>query len=330
MKLTAPTVSEPSKPPSHDLTQTDRGALVDSGFRVAAVGSGVVILAILGLIALSTTVEAWPAFRESGLGFITSDRWAPSRDIYGAAAMVFGTVVISIIALILAVPVSIGIALFTNEMASNRMRRWIVLVIDLLAAVPSVVYGLWGVLFVAPSIQPVFEWLSDAVGTWPVLGIFLGGGGGSGRSFMTAGLILALMITPIITSVTREVFATVPRGEKDAALALGATRWEMIRGAVLPHSFGGMVGATMLGLGRAMGETIAVALVIGSSYQITWELFRTGSAMPSAIALEWGESYGLHRSALIGLGVVLFAATILINSLARAVVSWADQRMRGA
>ncbi len=201
---------------------------------------------------------------------------------------------------------------------------------DLLAAVPSVVYGLWGVLFVAPNITGVYDRISDVVGGWPVLGPLFGGGGGSGRSFMTAGLILALMVTPIITSVTREVLATVPQGEKDAALALGATRWEMIRGAVLPHSFGGMVGATMLGLGRAMGETIAIALTIGSSFQITSELFRTGSAMPAAIALEWGESSGLHRSALIGLGVVLFAATILVNSAARSVVVRAERRMRGA
>lgn len=328
--MTSASASGPASPAPPDLSSTDRGALIDSGFRWLAIGAGVTILTILGLIALSTTIEAWPAFRESGLGFVTSDRWAPSRDVYGAAAMVFGTMVVSGIALVLAVPVSIGIALFTSEMASNRLQRWIVLVIDLLAAVPSVVYGLWGVLFVAPNIQPVFESISSAVGSWPILGIFFGGGGGSGRSFMTAGLILALMITPIITSVTREVFATVPRGEKDAALALGATRWEMIRAAVLPHSFGGMVGATMLGLGRAMGETIAVALTIGSSYQITWELFRTGSAMPATIALEWGESSGLHRSALIGLGATLFAATIFINSLARWIVTWAEKRMRGA
>jgi phosphate transport system permease protein len=196
--------------------------------------------------------------------------------------------------------------------------------------VPSVVYGLWGVLFVAPNVVPVYDAISNVVDGWPVLGTLFGGGGGSGRSFLTAGLILALMITPIITSVTREVLATVPRGEKDAALALGATRWEMIRGAVLPHSFGGMVGATMLGLGRAMGETIAIALTIGSSFQITPELFRSGSAMPATIALEWGESSGTHRAALIGLGVVLFAATIAVNSGARYVVGWAERRMRGA
>jgi phosphate transport system permease protein len=323
-------MAAPSDSHEHDLSATDRGAAVDTGFRWAALLAGLAILAILGLIAASTVFEAWPAFRESGLDFITSDRWAPSDDSFGALTMIYGTAVVSVVALLLSVPVSIGIALFTSELAPRRVQSAIVMIIDLLAAVPSVVYGLWGVLFVAPNVVPIYDAISRVVDGWPVLGALFGGGGGSGRSFITAGLILALMITPIITSVTREVFATVPRGEKDAALALGATRWEMIRGAVMPHSFGGMVGATMLGLGRAMGETIAVALTIGSSYQITSELFRTGSAMPATIALEWGESSGTHRAALIGLGVVLFAATIAVNSGARVVVSWADRRMRGA
>lgn len=316
--------------PDADLTTTDGGAGVDAAFRWGALLAGLAILGILALIAASTVIEAWPAFRESGLGFITSDRWAPSADSFGALTMIYGTAVVSVVALVMAVPVSIGIALFTSEIAPKKLQSVIVLVIDLLAAVPSVVYGLWGVLFVAPNVVSIYDSISDVVDGWPVLGAFFGGGGGSGRSFLTAGLILALMITPIITSVSREVLATVPRGEKDAALALGATRWEMIRGAVLPHSFGGMVGATMLGLGRAMGETIAVALTIGSSYQITSELFRTGSAMPATIALEWGESSGTHRAALIGLGVVLFAATIAVNSGARVVVGWAERRMRGA
>jgi phosphate transport system permease protein len=316
--------------PESELTTTDRGAGLDHGFRLAALAAGLAILAVLALIGFSTVVEALPAFRTAGLGFVTSDRWAPSDDAFGALTMVYGTAVVSTIAILLAVPVSVGIALFTSELAPRRLRGAIVTVIDLLAAVPSVVYGLWGVLFVAPGVVPVYDAVSDAVGSWPVLGALFGGGGGSGRSFLTAGLILALMITPIITSVTREVFATVPRGEKDAALALGATRWEMIRGAVLPHSFGGMVGATMLGLGRAMGETIAVALTIGASFQITSELFRAGAAMPATIALEWGEASGGHRSALIGLGVVLFAATIAVNTAARMVVTVAERRMRGA
>jgi len=327
--MTATTLPPPGEAPD-DLTSTDAGATVDTGFRWATLGAGVAILVVLGLIAWASITKSWPAFRDQGLGFFTKDRWAPSQGSFGALSMIYGTMVVSIIALIVAVPVSIGIALFTSEVAPRRLRGLITLVVDLLAAVPSVVYGLWGVVFVAPSVSGFYDSISGAVGDWPILGFFFGGGGGSGRSFLTAGLILALMVTPIITSVTREVFATVPQGEKDAALALGATRWEMIRGAVLPHSFGGMVGATMLGLGRAMGETIAVALTIGSSFQIRSELFRSGAAMPSTIALEWGEAAGTHRSALIGLGVALFAATLAVNSAARAVVTRAERKMRGA
>ncbi|CAN5887469.1 phosphate ABC transporter permease subunit PstC [soil metagenome] len=327
--MTVP-LREPTDLTTPDLSPTDRGAIIDSGFRWAVLLAGMAVLAILGLIAWSSISEAWPAFTEAGLGFITSDRWAPSAGSFGALSMVYGTLVVSTIALVLAVPVSVGIAMFTSELAPPRLRSAIVMVIDLLAAVPSVVYGLWGVLFVAPSVAGTYGAISDRFGSWPVIGPVFAGGGGNGRGFLTAGLILALMVTPIITSVTREVLATVPSGEKDAALALGATRWEMIRGAVLPHSFGGIVGATMLGLGRALGETIAVALLIGGSFQITSELFRTGAAMPSTIALEWGESSGLHRSALIGLGVALFAATVIVNSGARLVVTRAERRMRGA
>ncbi len=313
-----------------DLEATDRGAAVDIGFRWSALLAGLAILAILGLIAWSSVAQAWPAFAAAGLGFVTSDRWAPSAGSFGALSLVYGTLVVSTIALLLSVPVSVGIAMFTSEVAPRRLRSVIVMVVDLLAAVPSVVYGLWGVLFVAPAVAGFYGEISDRFGSWPVVGPLVGGGGGNGRGFLTAGLILALMITPIITSVTREVLDTVPRGEKDAALALGATRWEVIRGAILPHSFGGIVGATMLGLGRAMGETIAVALLIGGSFQITSELFRTGAAMPSTIALEWGEAAGTHRSALIGLGVVLFAATVVVNSAARVVVTRTERRMRGA
>ena len=327
MTATVPT-DEPSSPRS--FASRDAGAAVDTGFRWAALGAGLAILAILGLIAWSSIAKAWPAFSQQGLSFFTLDRWAPSQDVFGALSMIYGTLMVSVIALVVAVPVSIGIAMFTAEVAPRRFRSTITLVIDLLAAVPSVVYGLWGVLFVAPTIAPLYQRISRTFGDVPGIGFFFGGDGGSGRSLMTAGLILALMVTPIITSVTREVLATVPQGEKDAALALGATRWEMIRGAILPHSFGGMVGATMLGLGRAMGETIAVALTIGSSFQITTKLFESGAAMPSTIALEWGESSGTHRAALIGLGVALFAATIVVNSAARAVVTRTERRMRGA
>ncbi|MGH9224332.1 MAG: phosphate ABC transporter permease subunit PstC [Acidimicrobiales bacterium] len=297
-----------------------RGSLSDRAFRALTLTCGLLVLAVLGLIALSTTTEAWPAFREEGLGFLTGTRWAPRAGVFGSLEFVYGTLVISAIALVLAVPVSVGIALFLSDLAPRRLRRAAGSLVDLMAAVPSVVYGLWGILVFAPFVVKVYDWISDATATIPVLSTLFKGPV-SGFSFFTAGVILALMITPIITSITREVFDTVPASQKEAAYAMGATRWEMTRAAIFPHSRVGMVGAILLGLGRAMGETIAAALVIGSSPQITAKLFGTGDAMAAVIANEFGESGGIHRAALVGLGVELFLITILVNLMARAIVN---------
>ncbi len=283
---------------------------------------------MLVLIAITMMTNAWPAFREAGFSFITSKEWAPNEGKFGALAFIFGTAVVSTIAVLFAVPISVGIALFVTEVAPRRMRGVVVAVMDLLAGIPSVVFGLWGILVLAPNITGPYNSLSNAVDSIPVL-TTLFNGTQTGRAFFTAGLILAVMITPIITSVTREVFTTVPRNDKDGALALGATRWEMIKGVVLPHAVGGMVGATMLGLGRAMGETIAVALVVGATPQITANLFSTGDTMPSVIAFQFGEAAGTHRAALIALGVGLFVLTIVVNVSARAIVRRVELRMRG-
>jgi phosphate transport system permease protein len=276
-------------------------------------------LAILALIAVSTTQQAWPAFRHMGLSFITSKTWNPPAEQFGALAFIYGTLVSSAIALVLAVPVSIGIALFLTELAPRRLRKPVGYVVDLLAAVPSVVFGLWGILVLAPAILGPYQNTSDKLGGLPLVGPLFGGPV-NGRSMFTAGLILAMMITPIVTSISREVFDTTPRGQKEAAWALGSTRWEMIRGAVLPHGRSGVIGAVMLGLGRAMGETIATALVIGSTPQITAHLLGSGDAMAAVIANQFGEASGTFRSALIGLGVVLFAITIVVNLIARGIV----------
>ncbi|MCD9625586.1 phosphate ABC transporter permease subunit PstC [Rhabdothermincola salaria] len=326
-----------SPAPGRPTLRSQRGELLSRGatnagdqlFRIVALGAGLTVLAILVLIAVSTTREAWPAFSAEGLGFVTRDDWVPAEGRYGALAFVYGTLLVSFLALVMAVPVSVGIALYANEAAPRRFRRPVVYLLDLLAAVPSVVYGLWGVLVLAPALQPVFASIADAVDGWPVLGAVFGPGS-SGRSFLTAGIILAIMITPIITSLSREVIATVPASQREAAYGMGATRWEMIRSAVLPWSQGGIVGAVMLGLGRAMGETIAVALVIGSTPQITADLFAPGDAMAAVIANQFGEAAGLQRSALIGLGVVLFAITIVVNVGARVVVGRMDRKLGGA
>ncbi|HEX8627958.1 MAG TPA: phosphate ABC transporter permease subunit PstC, partial [Catenuloplanes sp.] len=218
--------------PGPTLTQGGRGALADRAFSWWTLGTGLLVLAILGLILVTTVREAWPAFMEMGSRFITERVWDPNpaagSPVFGALAFMYGTVVSSLIALIFAVPTSIGIALFLTEFAPRRLRSAMVTVIDLLAAVPSVVFGLWGVLVVAPALVPVYQGLHNVFGGIPVLGSLFGEVR-SGRNFMTAGIILAIMITPIITSIGREVFSTVPRADKEAALALGATRWEMIR-----------------------------------------------------------------------------------------------------
>jgi phosphate transport system permease protein len=310
------------------LLEPTSGRRGDSAFKFVALFAGLVVLAILGLIAFSTTKEAWPAFKQEGLGFITSSTWIPADGKFGALAFIYGTVLSSLIAIVLAVPVSLGIALYANEAAPRRLRKPVVYVMDLLAAIPSVVYGLWGIIVLAPAIQPVYKAISGAVGDIPILGWFFNGE--SGRSYMTAGIILAIMITPIVTSLSREVIATVPSAQREAAYGMGATRWEMIRAAVLPWSRGGIVGSVMLGLGRAMGETIAVALVIGSQSQITTHLFEAGDSMAAVIVNQFGEASGTHRSALIGLGVVLFCVTIIVNVSARSIVGRFDRRSQGA
>lgn len=317
------------RPKSGRLSKPGNGRGVDKGFKALVYGAGLLVLAILLAMLVTTTLEAQPALSHAGLDFVLSDRWAANKDIFGALAFIYGTAVSSVIALIIAVPVSIGIALFLTELAPRWLRTPSVTVIDLLAAVPSVVFGLVGILVIAPAILPVYQGINNVVGDVPLLGSLFGEAT-SGRNFFTAGLILAVMVIPIITSISREVFDTVPVADKQAAYALGATRWEMIKGAVFPHSFGGLVGGSMLGLGRAMGETIAVSLVIGSSTQITANLFDSGNSMASVIAQQWGEAGPMHASALISIGVLLFVMTIIINFAARSVVRRAETRMKGA
>ncbi len=312
--------------------ENSRGAGADRAFKRISFGSGMAVLVILGLIAVITTVQAWPAIQQAGLSLVTERRWAPSNPdgaIFGGLAFIYGTVVTSVLALAIAVPVSFGIGLFLTELAPRWIRTPAITVLDLLAAIPSVVFGLVGILVLAPALKPLYESVHSLFQGVPVLGSVFGEVN-SGRGFATAAIVLAVMVIPIITSISREVFDTVPVSDKQAAYALGATRWEMIRGAVMPHSFAGLVGAAMLGLGRAMGETIAVSLVIGSATHISANVFSSGNTMASIIVQQWGESSGVHTSALIAIGVLLFAITIVINYGARIVVRRAEVRMKGA
>lgn len=313
--------------PAASLTEKGTGAGADRFFRRMAMAAGATVLLALLLIAVVTVQQSWPAFSELGAGYFFGTQWRPAEHLFGILPLAFGTVVVSLIAVVFAVPVSIGIALFITELAHRRVRGAITLVIDLLAAVPSVVFGLWGFYTLIPLFHGFFNSIADLVEPIPVLSTLFGHG--SGSSFMTAGIVLALMITPIITSVTREVFMTVPENDRYGALALGATRWEMIKGVVIPHSSGGLTGAVMLGLGRAMGETVAVALLIGASPQISANLLGRGETMPAQIFRSLSEAGGTFRSALIGLGVCLFVITILINVSARKAVVVIDRRIKG-
>ncbi|MFN8105415.1 MAG: phosphate ABC transporter permease subunit PstC [Acidimicrobiia bacterium] len=326
-KLAAPPGSHPGAGPGDLMRRGARLQAANSAFGLVVRAAAASVFVVLALIVVTTTKEAWPAFREVGPGFVSGTQWSPSTGTYGALPFIYGTMVSSLIALVLALPVSIGIALFVNEFAPRRLRAPGVYLIDLLAAIPSVVYGLWGVLALGPFLLPFVQKVAATVGTWPVFSSVFGGPVGL-KSMFLAALILTIMIVPIITSLTREVFDTVPVDQKAAAFALGATRWEMVRGAIFPHSRNGMIAAVLIGFGRAMGETIAVALVIGSTAQITTRIFAPADSMAGVIANTFAESSGVNRAALVGLGVVLFVMTILVNFAGQLVARRAERRGR--
>jgi phosphate transport system permease protein len=322
--------ADPATPAGSAGPLTHRRPLGDRGFQILALVAGLLVLVILVLIAVTTAQQSTQWFSAEGFKGIFSTNW-DAQTHFGAMALVYGTVITSVIAIIISVPVSIGVALLLTEVVPARWARPIVYVIDLLAVVPSVVWGLWGFIVLVPWLLHIYTSIASGVNGVPVLDTLFGGQNVSGASFFTAGIILAIMITPIVTSLSREVIATVPAIDKEGAYALGATRWEMIRGAVWPHSQGGVVGAVLVGLGRAMGETIAAALVIGASVQVTGHLFYTGYSIPAVIANQFGEANDpTFRAGLIGLGLLLFVLTIIVNLVARGIVERSARRMRGA
>jgi len=270
------------------------------------------------------TTGGWRTFSRFGLHFFVGQAWNPvrGREDFGALPFIFGTLVTSAIAVVLAVPVAVGLALLLNEVG-GWVRNPLASFVDLLAAIPSVVYGLWGLFVLKPAFDRSVEpFLIDTIGKVPVIGVLFHGNP-NGPDMFTAGVILAIMILPIVTAVTREVVAVVPRDHREAALALGATRYEAIRMAVLPYARSGIVGAAMLGLGRALGETIAVSMVVGNVPEIRASLFDAGATIPSWIASSFREatSVGLHRSALLALAVVLVMLAFVLAALSRLLVS---------
>jgi len=283
---------------------------------LTAAGGGVLLVA--GLIVAVVSRAAEPAFRTLGVGrFLLGEDWDPVAGSFGALPFIYGTLVTSALALAVALPVAVGLGLFLAEMGPPRLRPPVAFAIETLASIPSVVYGLWGLFVLVPWLRGGLEpALGHALGFLPLFR-----GPPLGLGYLSAGLLLAIMILPTIASVTLEVLRTVPPALREGALALGATRWEMIRLAVLPHARAGILGAALLGLGRALGETMAVTMVIGNAPEIHASLFAPGYSLPSVIANEFSEATGpLHTAALSALALVLFGVTLVLNGLARVLV----------
>jgi phosphate transport system permease protein len=293
----------------------------DTAYRRLATGAGLLTLLILLLIGTFLLIQALPAFQQNGFSFFTRLQFQPdgTRHQSGILAVLYWTAVIAVVAVIIAVPLSIAIALYINEYAPRRLRRVFTGVIDLLAAIPSVIFGIWGLAFFQPQFVTVSSWLTHNLGFIP---IFTTTGANFAGSALIVGLVLALMVTPISTSVIREVFSQTPPGEKEAALALGASRWGMIRAVVVPFGRGGIVGGAMLGLGRALGETIAVALIVSPVLIISPHIVQSGAnSVAALIALQFGEAskaYGIP--ALMAAALTLFAVTLVVNFLASIIV----------
>ncbi|WP_300645104.1 phosphate ABC transporter permease subunit PstC [Nocardioides sp.] len=302
---------------------------VDAVFEHSARAIGASVLVITGGVGLFLGWQAYPTLSRYGLDFFTESRWLPEEDVVGIAAVLTGTVSIALVAMAFAFPLALLTALYISEYAPERIKSTLVAMVDLMAAVPSIVYGLWGYLLIMPRAGELAQWLHANLGWIPFFDIrgtdpdaavpdasrYL-------YSSFAAGIAVAMMVLPMACAVMRQVFSQTPQGEKEAALALGATRWGMIRSVVLPFGRGGIIGGTMLGLGRALGETIAVVLIISPTFDVKWNLTEIGSNSVSAhIALQFGEASPAQLSALLAAGFVLFLITLLVNTLAAVVVN---------
>ncbi|MFJ8538644.1 phosphate ABC transporter permease subunit PstC [Streptomyces sp. NPDC093591] len=323
MDISTKSIASPPtpEPPTTEQKRAARGATRpgDRIFLALSRGSGIFLLVVMAAIAVFLSLRAFNAISKDEANFFTTFEWNPTGDppVFGIAVLAFGTVVSSVIALAIAVPVSIGIALFITHYAPRKLGGPIAYVIDLLAAVPSIVYGLWGALVLVPNLDGLYGWLDEYLG-WT--GIFEWSGGAP-RSLFTVGILLAIMILPIITNVSREVFRQVPQMHEEAALALGATRWEVIRMSVLPYGRSGVISASMLGLGRALGETMAVAMVLSPIMDIDASLLDPGGGtFAQNIASKFNEATENGRDALIASGLVLFVITLLVNGTARIII----------
>jgi phosphate transport system permease protein len=305
----------PQQPGAVDLVGLRRRRWTgDLMFRAILAAIALGITAVLGVMMIESFISASPVYQKFGIiGFITGTTWAPSFSVYGAWAFIYGTFLTSLLALLIAVPISVLIALLLTELAPARLRGPLGIAVDLLAAVPSVVYGLWGLLVLVPALRPLEQGIAATLGR--VVPFF--GPPTPGSSYFAAGVILAVMIVPIVSAVTREVFASTPRFQREAVLALGGTRWDVARTVTLPIGRAGLLAAVVLGLGRAIGETIAVTMVIGNSDTIGKSIFAPGFTLASVIANEFNEATEtLHPEALIALGTVLLVVSVIVNAAA--------------
>ncbi|MFL5637326.1 MAG: phosphate ABC transporter permease subunit PstC [Gemmatimonadaceae bacterium] len=306
--------------------RVEQSVVGDRIYDILTVACALVIPALVISIAIAIFAAAWPAFAKLGVSMVSSSDWDVAAGSFGAAPALFGTLVSSAVALVIATPLAIGVAIFLSEFSPTWLRQPVGFLVDLLAAIPSVVYGLWGIFVLIPLLrQNVMPFLRDTLhlGATPLFT-----GPAYGPSMLAAGLILAIMALPYISAVSREVLMAVPRSQREAALALGATRWEMIRDAVIPYARSGIIGGIMLGLGRALGETMAVTMVIGNRPEISASLFAPGYTMASLIANQFSEATNdLHVSALMAVGAILFVITLIVNAIARWLV-WSVARSR--
>jgi phosphate transport system permease protein len=311
-----------------DRTRTlRRFRLGDSTFRIMTQCSAIAVLVLLAGVILSLVIGSLPAWKAFGFGFFTSESWNPVTEKFGAAPAIYGTLVTSFLAMLIGVPVSLGIAIFLTEICPERLRRPIGIAVELLAGIPSIIYGIWGLFVFAPwfqvHVQPLFI---DGFANIPLLNqLFAGPPYGIGM--LTAGLILAIMVLPFITSITREVFDTVPPVLKEAAYGIGCTRWEVMRRVVIPYTRVGIIGGVMLGLGRALGETMAVTFVIGNAHRIVPSILAPGTTISATIANEFTEAVGdLYTSSLVALGLILFIITFIVLAAARLMLMRIEQK----
>lgn len=321
-------IPDRGEPPVEPRRLTTQRGLPDRVFRNGVRGSGIAVLGIMSLVGLFLGLRATQALKEDGFRFFTTQAWDPEAHNFGIPAILFGTVMIGLVAVCIAFPLAFGTALYLSEYAPHRVRRGLIALVDLMAAVPSIVFGLWGLYFLQPHIVGVSRWISTYFSWIPLFSV----NGSDPRdplasatvytsSTFIAGIVVAFMVTPIATSIMREAFSQAPMGEREGAYALGATRWGMIRSVVLPFGKGGIIGGTMLGLGRALGETIAVFMIISPVFVLQPHVLQNGAiSVSSLIALRYGESQPFSISALMAAGLALFLMTLVVNFFASVIV----------